>query len=307
MAFLDTGYKKKSLSITLLLLCTVLLLICYIGFRSAEPPIEDGILINLGSTDFGSGTMQANDIVKISPKETSALEIKQTQATTTEIESIPKEEQSSKDIVLKEKLLTSKFEESLKIEQAKIEEERLKTDALVARNKKLEEAKQQAQVNAERAKKEALAKAENDRRDKKEKLDALMGGLNQADGSSRGGDGDDEKTGDKGVAQGNPYATSYYGNTGSGISGYGLNGRSLVKSGQVLQECNESGKVVVKIVVDKNGNVVSAVPGVRGTTNTNPCLLEPAKKTALLYSWNFDADAPTQQIGFIVINFKLGA
>ncbi|NNG10914.1 MAG: energy transducer TonB, partial [Arenibacter sp.] len=107
---------------------------------------------------------------------------------------------------------------------------------------------------------------------------------------------------------GDPYATSYYGSpgSGSGTGGYGLNGRSLVNKGKVPQKCNEEGRVVVKIVVDRNGRVVSATPGVKGSTNTHPCLMEPAKKTAFLHQWNLDSNAPSQQVGFVVVNFKLG-
>jgi len=46
--------------------------------------------------------------------------------------------------------------------------------------------------------------------------------------------------------------------------------------------------------------------GVKGSTNTHPCLLSPAKKTALLHKWFPDDKAPEQQIGFVLIQFKLG-
>ena len=110
------------------------------------------------------------------------------------------------------------------------------------------------------------------------------------------------------TSDGDLYATSFFGNPGSGseTGGYGLSGRSLVNKGKVQQECNESGTVVVKIVVDRNGKVISATPGVRGTTNNSPCLLEPAKKTAFMHKWNLDSNAPSQQVGFVVVNFKLG-
>ena len=112
----------------------------------------------------------------------------------------------------------------------------------------------------------------------------------------------------QGQLNGDPYATSYYGSPGSGSAtgGYGLNGRSLVSKGKVQQECNEEGRVVVKIIVDRNGSVISATPGVKGTTNNAACLLEPAKKTAFMHKWNLDAKAPDQQVGFVVVNFKLG-
>ena len=143
--------------------------------------------------------------------------------------------------------------------------------------------------NVDRVNEVAVKKEE---KPKKTRLDALMGELNN----------------EQGQPNGDPYATSYYGSpgSGSGTGGYGLNGRSLVNKGKVQQECNESGRVVVKIIVDRNGKVISATPGVRGTTNNNPCLLEPAKKTAFMHKWNLDNNAPNEQVGFVVVNFKLG-
>ena len=72
------------------------------------------------------------------------------------------------------------------------------------------------------------------------------------------------------------------------------------------QECNQAGRVVVRIEVDRNGKVISATPGVQGTTNNDPCLLEPARKTAFMHRWNLDSKAPDRQVGFVVVNFKLG-
>ena len=131
---------------------------------------------------------------------------------------------------------------------------------------------------------------------------------NKQKGKEIQGEGDEEVDGDKGKSEGNFYTSSYYNNTGlTGIGkSYGLNGRNLKSNGKVVQECNQEGTVVVRITVDKNGNVVNAVPGVKGSTNTHPCLLSPAKKTALLHKWFPDDKAPEQQIGFVLIQFKLG-
>ena len=86
---------------------------------------------------------------------------------------------------------------------------------------------------------------------------------------------------------------------------YGLNGRNLRSSGLVSHECNEEGIVVVKILVDPSGNVISADPGVKGSTNIDNCLLDPAKKTALTFKWFPDKNAPDKQVGFVVIQFRL--
>ena len=174
-----------------------------------------------------------------------------------------------------------------------------------------DEAAKKAKAEAARIaqqKKEAEERAQKEQEAKKKKLDELMGGLNKSDGTASGSEGDDNRAGDKGQPDGDPYATSYYGSpgSGSGTGGYGLNGRSLVSKGKVQQDCNEEGRVVVKIVVDRNGKVISATPGVKGTTNNDPCLLVPAEKTAFLHKWNLDANAPSQQVGFVVVNFKLG-
>jgi outer membrane biosynthesis protein TonB len=128
------------------------------------------------------------------------------------------------------------------------------------------------------------------------------------EGKQAAGEGDDSVQGDKGKIEGNPYASSYYNTAGLGGrgKGYGLNGRNLQSNGKVVQECNQEGTVVVRISVNNQGNVITAEPGVKGSTNTHPCLLEPARRTALLHKWYPDSNAPTEQVGFVVIQFKLG-
>ena len=84
-----------------------------------------------------------------------------------------------------------------------------------------------------------------------------------------------------------------------------MNGRGSASFKKYEQNCNEYGLVVVKIEVNRDGNVIKAEPGVRGTTNTDPCLLEPAKKIALSHKWPSDSKAPERQIGFVSINFDI--
>lgn len=118
-------------------------------------------------------------------------------------------------------------------------------------------------------------------------------------------EGDGKGNGDKGQIDGNAYSTAYYGSAGSG-AGFGLKGRSKTSNQKFMQECNEEGLVVVRIEVDNSGKVINAVPGVQGTENSAPCLMEPARKTALSYRFNPDPRAPTRQIGFVAIKFSLG-
>lgn len=277
-----------------------------------DPPIENGISVNFGTTDYGSGQVQPKEKIRSEPLDTPPVEPSQ-QEVAQQVEEVVEEEFVEEPAVKEvpaEKVLTQESEESIRIKQAK--EAKQKADNAAAEAKKkaeneLKKAKAKA-AQVAKEKRDAEERAQKEQQAKKDKLDALIGGVSKSDGTATGSEGDDSRAGDKGSPDGDPYATSYYGSpgSGSGTGGYGLNGRSLVNQGKVPQECNESGRVVVKIVVDKNGKVISAEPGVRGTTNNNPCLLEPARKTAFMHRWNLDSNAPNQQVGFVVVNFKLG-
>ncbi|MGB5436741.1 MAG: energy transducer TonB [Maribacter sp.] len=297
MSFLDTRHKKKSFTLTTVLLSVLLLLLFYIGMTYMDPPIENGISVNFGTMDFGMGDTQPKEKIRSEPLEIPEppnVPEEQVEATVPEeVKEVVEKEQPT------EKVLTQESEESIKIKQ---QQEAKRKAAEVAKKAKAEAdriAREQREAEEKKIKEQEAKKAE---------LDKLMGGLNKSDGTASGSEGDDSRPGDKGQPDGDPYATSYYGSpgSGSGTGGYGLNGRSLVSKGTVQQECNQEGRVVVKIVVDRSGKVISATPGVKGTTNNDPCLLEPAKRTAFMHKWNLDSNAPNQQIGFVVVNFKLG-
>ena len=91
----------------------------------------------------------------------------------------------------------------------------------------------------------------------------------------------------------------------NGNGNYQLSGRKILRKSIRVQECNETGTVVVSIEVNRDGKVIKAVPGVRGTTNTKKCLLDPAKAAALATKFNADPKAPSKQIGKIVYKFSL--
>ena len=294
MAFLDTEYKRKSAIITTIIMAILLFLVFTLGLRYLDPPIEYGVAVNFGTSDVGSGDVQPTEPLKSSPEE--VVEESAPEEVEEVVEEVPTETAATPTPT--EKVLTDDNAETIKIKK----QEEAK--------RKAEEAERQKKLEAERIareKREAEEKKRQEEAAKKAKLDAMMGGLNKSNGTATGGEGPDGQAGDKGQLDGNPYANSYYGSgggTGSG-SGYGLNGRNLITKGQGFkQDCNEYGRVVVQIEVDRTGKVIRATPGVKGSTNTAPCLLEPAKKTALSYKWNFDNKAPSKQVGFIVVNFN---
>ena len=120
------------------------------------------------------------------------------------------------------------------------------------------------------------------------------------------GDGDAIQQGVKGHENGDPASTKYYGNTNkSGDPNYNLAGRAALTKPKEQPNCEEEGRVVVSIEVNKKGKVVRAVSGVKGTTNTADCLLKPAREAALNTNWNADPNAPNIQKGTIIYQFSL--
>jgi protein TonB len=270
MSLTDTKHKRKSMRITVIIHLVILLLLFFFGLTYLDPPPEDGIAVNFGTTDYGKGDNQPNDPIKTAPQETTSPPVP---VTKTEI---------------KEEVVTQDTEDAPVI-------------------KKEEKVKEVKETVKEIPKKEPPKKVEP--KPDKSTTDALSSLINgpKNNGTAEGSEGDDDTAGDKGDPNGDPNAKSYYGN-GIGLDGdgnYMLGGRQAVRKAKEKQNCNEAGKVVVSIEVDRSGRVISATPGVRGTTNNDRCLLEPARKAALATKFNPDSNAPAKQIGKIIYNFSL--
>lgn len=248
--------------ITTIIFVILFVLFFYLGLTSLDPPPENGIAINFGTTETGMGDIQPTEPIQLAPQPITAK-----QATT-----------ANDDV------LAQDIEEAVVMQKAK----------------KIEPTK-------EVVKEEVNEKPIEAPKPSKSTTDALSSLINgpKSDGKATGGQGNDNQPGDKGSLSGNPYANSYYGSGSGSGSGWGLNGRTISSRGKVIQNCNEYGTVVVQITVNRNGNVIAA-KYTKGTTNTNPCLIEPALATARKYKWEPDSKAPELQIGFITVNFKLG-
>ena len=278
MKYFRTKQERNSARLTALIAILLILLLFVVGPPYMDPPEEYGVAVNFGTTDFGSGTNQ--------PKTPTTNNTKKTpEPTAAEVPAISKPSTSNS-----EEVLTTDDDAAMAIKKAAQEAAKIKAG---------EQAKTKAE--ADRIRKENEAKER-----KKKALDALMGGIGADAGTASGSEGNDEKVGDKGQLNGDPYAPSYFGNSGRGNGGvgYGLNGRGTPSKSKVIPDCDEEGRVVVEIHVNQSGEVTRAIPGKRGTTG-DLCLYEAAKKTALTHKWPADFKAPIKQIGFVIVEFSV--
>ena len=329
MPIFDTTYKRKSAVLTSIIGVLILILIFLFGLTYFDPPKEYGIAVNFGTTDYGSGNVQPTEALKPAsqaPAESEPVVEESVEEIVEEVadevsdevaEPASAEEESAEEVITqadKEAIAIKKREEAQKKEEAE-EQAEAKREADAKRKAEADrqaEAKREAdrQAEIERKKRVAeekrIAQEQADKDAKKKNLDALMGGFSEGDGKADGGEGDDNKPGDKGKVTGDPNATGYYGIGGDGSGGnYRLGNRKALKMPEPKYPCNEEGKVVVKISVDQSGRVIAAEAGKQGTTNSAPCLLNEAKAAALKTTFNADSKAPSKQVGEIIYNFSL--
>jgi protein TonB len=266
MAVLDTQHKRKSALITASILMLLIFGILNFGMHYLDPPEEYGLAISFGDADLGGGAPAVKSTKTISKEVVKKAAV------------VAKVKETSKEIS-KEEMITNDTSKEVPV-VPKIKEKKTTVKEVV--EKKIP--------------KPTPSKANQ------EALDKLLSG-SSSQGKQKG---DGAVEGVKGKKEGALISSKYYGNTGSGLQGnYNLAGRKVLSKPKEQPDCQEEGTVVVRITVAKNGKVVSAVPGVKGTTNTAACLLKPAKEAALKTTWNADGAAPKIQTGTIIYRFSL--
>lgn len=269
MKFFSTPNEKKSALITSLIGVLLIVIFFVFGLSFLDPPISYAVEVNFGTLSNEKSGKNADFQTFKTPLE----------------KTIPKNNYNDSELksetVVQKKSLISIDDKSNNPKTRKKSFD--KKDSLV--NNEVEKKKPQISELTKKILKNIISAEENVESSNKKILDENQGKINS----------------------GNPYSSTYYNQAGliGNNIGFGLNGRNLQSNGSVKPECDEIGKVVVRITVNKIGNVIKAEAGVKGSTNLHPCLLDPAKKTALLHKWFPDDSAPDSQTGFVVVNFKL--
>jgi outer membrane biosynthesis protein TonB len=162
-----------------------------------------------------------------------------------------------------------------------------------------EEAENKRRQAEELAREEAQRKAEEERKkaafeDSKSKFSDLLGtgkGNNNAESNSGDPKGDPNSDALNQIA------------TGSGRIGGGLTDRGVLYEPQIEDNSQYTGKVVIKVCVDKSGKVVEANFTQLGSTTTNKLLVDIAIDASKKYQFT-PSDIETQ-CGNITIDFKV--
>jgi len=294
----------------------LLILLFCLGFHTPLPlPEEEGILVNFGNTN--QGFLEKNPAPSRASKTVTAV----SKPAPKPIPTQPKAEKSSTSA--KEKILTQDIEEAPSVPSAeeiarkkaeteknrkiKAEQDRLKK--IEREKKRQEEIKRQQEAEAERKR---LAKIEQKRKEEAERQEKIANINNKAKNIFGQGTSDNSSqgktfpSGNQGSTNGSPASDNYSG-SGLGNKGvsYDLTGRNSLSIPKPQYNLQESGKVVVEITVDKTGKVVSARPGMPGSTTSNSILFEAAKKAAMKAKFNSDSKAPAYQQGSITYHFQL--
>lgn len=286
--YLGVQHKVYASIRTIIVFTIIFLILLWIHFTTPIPPYPEGgggpgmgLEVNLGTSNEGMGVDQLITPVDMPDFKPAPVE--------------PAEA---------EKIITQDEEETGKIESTEKKEN----------------------IKAIHKKKTASKIKEKNNQNNKNSEDISEPKLNQKalfkSNKSKSNEGTTGKSGDQGNPGGIVGSPLYKGNgngsgggTGGGIGkgtgtgvGDGISFDLKDRENLFLQtpEYNyqAEGVVVVKITVDKNGDVINAVAGVKGSTTLDDYLLQVARKAALQSKFSKKPDAPVQT-GTIKYHFLL--
>lgn len=274
--------KDKIRAIIGTIIFHLLLLIALVFMALITPlplPEEEGVEVNLGFSDVGSGHEQ--DILPMEPVKPPPPSPKEVTPEHLDEEIVQSDEEEAPAIIEKpvekpkEEVEKEKPEEPKEIEEKPVEE-------------------QEPQEIVEE-KPEPIPEPVIDPR-------LIYTGKKNTTGDSQ--EGNDQVAGDKGKVTGDPNSNGYdgLGGKGNGVS-YSLGGREAKSLPKPSYDSDDQGKVVISIWVDKMGKVTRAEVMQKGTVVTDMKLRNMARQAALKAKFSVDMKAAEIQKGTITYNF----
>jgi colicin import membrane protein len=288
--------RKAFVATVVIFMLLLLALFLWKLSTNVREEFEGGIVVDFGTTETGLGEDNSS-LGEPSSGESDIPEPVQ-QTVTSPVTPTPPSP-SVKPV------LTADNQEIALEKKKKQEEERLKKE---------EEQKKKLQAEAEaKAKAEAEKKKQQQEEFKKKMAEGLKGVKGAgAGGTGTGtGEGTSKPGGNQGDPNGTPGAPKGQGSgmgTGQGASGVGfsLSGRKMTVKPNPVVEGNKYGKVVIKITVDKSGNVIDASFTSGGSTTTDSYLVSLSIREAKKAKFDNAPTAADEQFGTITFTYNLG-
>jgi TonB family protein len=284
---LNASIRSRSLVLTVLVHGFIFLALLFIMMRSSMPPFPDvaggsgGVLVNIGYLDAASGEIQP-----------------MSENTSQEPNPVKEQPQPKTE---EEKILTSNDAESPLIKEVdkkkttKVNKKNVKTTVPPVITKK--------EIPVPVRKVDPLALYQGKNTKSTSQGTASSGAGDQGD---KNGDPFSKYTGKNGNGSGPGEGTGTGPGKGPGSGGgisFDLTGRRLLRKPSIDDKSQETGRVVVSITVDKDGNVTEARPGARGSTTTSSYLFGKAKEAAMKAKFNPNPDGADIQKGTMTFVF----
>ncbi len=267
--------KRKSALISIIFHIILLLLILLPCMNYFDPPRESqGITILLGITEeTESKKVPLNENQSTNQSSTPAKAAEKTILKATTAKSISKSDVKSKSSVEKSTVNSS----------SKKTKKTGPTPAEIEAQKR--------QVETEKAK--AIAEKEaQEKADAKDKFGSLFNKNNKSNTTSN-----ENPLGQPDTAALEELSEAF------GKTGEGLKDRGIIYQPSITDNTQKTGRVVVKICVNKKGQVIFAKYTQKGSTTTDSHLIDLAESSARKY--RFNQSEIEEQCGNIIIDFKL--
>ena len=258
--------NNKALAWTIGVHCLLFLLFFLLRYTTTiPPPVTDtagGLEVNLGTSDNGSGKDQPMNTKAPAPYQ--ATVVYKSAATKS---TLPKD------------MMQSTQEDAPEVNNNNKNKKTTATPVAETEHKKQQEIKPKYSYQGETG----------------------QGGNNAAQNKPGKSEGNGTGPGDKGVPGGTPGAANYSGTPGNGNGGIGhnLSGRQIYPD-KFEAEFSESGKVVIHVTVDRNGNIINKYIKTSSSSQLNKIALQELNSVKFSKS----SSPEPQQFGDVTIYFK---
>lgn len=324
MAFSEEKNRNRARIFTIVFHALLLVWFAMSGLKYQDPRPEDGIAINFGYEEDGSGSNTAAAPAPETPVEQpeaiDPVEEPVETAPPTESAPDPTPPVTEPDVAtqdVEDAAAIQKREEEER-ERQRLEQEQRDREAAERAERERQERIEQQRIAAEEAERKRLAdeaarkkaEAEAEAKRRQEFMNRLGGSGNSNTQGQGEGEGETQGGGDQGDPNGDPTKLNRTGNGGVGNSGnYKLGNRNAINKPIPNYDCQGEGRVVVRIRVDHTGKVVEAtggynVPGGPQSNFSDLCLKRRAEEAAKRTTWETGGAPGTLQTGYIVYNFK---